>query len=106
MVAGTIAAWGVAISTGKAWDEALDRDRFAPGFRKLIASGLTRWPQPVKLLELLPPREQLALTKQTIPAAPERAQAAMAEIATLLQTPLADRPVTGKDAAAEQGQAA
>lgn len=70
MVKGTIAAWGVAVSTGKVWDEALDRDRFAQAFRLLIASGLTRWPQPVKLLEVLPPREQLALPAARDPADP------------------------------------
>lgn len=67
MAPGTVAAWGVAISTGKWWDEQRDRQRVREGFDRLIASGLTRWPQPAKLLEVLPEPKALRLAGSTRP---------------------------------------
>ena len=61
MIEGTAAAWGLALSVGKEWDEERDRWRVQEGFHRLIAAGLTRWPQPGKLMELLPEPKALKL---------------------------------------------
>lgn len=102
---GTAEAWVEAVTTGRAFDRELDTPRIRRAFVSLSATRTT-WPAPAHFVDALPPREQLALTRQSNPADPERAAAAMAEIAELLKKPLGDRPVSGKDAAAEQGQAA
>lgn len=67
MVEGTAAVWGIALSKGRAWDEARDRWRFREGFGLLIASGLSRWPQPSKLIEVLPEPKELRLAGSTRP---------------------------------------
>lgn len=67
MVAGTAAAWGVAMTTGRWWDEVRDRPRVRAGFDRLLASGLTRWPQPVKLIELLPEPRVARISGSTRP---------------------------------------
>lgn len=61
MTPGTAGAWGVALTAGKFWDEGRDRWRVQEGFNRLLASGLTRWPQPGKLMELLPEPKVVAL---------------------------------------------
>ena len=78
------------------WDADLDAPRFRAAFR-VLCSTRRAWPVPQDLIDAMPPRDQLALTKQAIPADPERAAAAIAEVTAMLR---------GKDAAAEQGQAA
>ena len=67
MVPGTAAAWGVALTTGKYWEEQRDRERVRDGFDRLLASGLTRWPQPVKLMEVLPEPKALRIEGSTRP---------------------------------------
>ncbi len=76
MLPGTANAWTDAITDGKAWDEVLDAPRFRRAFVTL-SKIVRRWPAPAEFLEAMPPREQLALTKQTIKADPERAKRAM-----------------------------
>lgn len=83
---GVVAAWVEALTTNKVWDEQLDAPRFRKAFT-ILAQTSTVWPNPKTFLEALPPREQLALTKQHIPADPARAEAAINEIAKLLRMP-------------------
>lgn len=95
MLPGTANAWTDAITDGKAWDEGLDAPRFRKAFVTL-SKIVRRWPAPAEFLEAMPPREQLALTKQTIKADPVRAERAMAEIArTLRRVPGAGQPIGG-----------
>ena len=67
MIEGTAAVWGIALSAGKAWDEHRDRWRVREGFDLLIGSGLARWPQPAKLMEVLPEPKELRLAGSTRP---------------------------------------
>lgn len=83
MIEGTAMAWCEALTDQRVWDERLDAPRFRKAFVTL-AKTRTHWPAPTHFMEALPPREQLALTKQTIPADPERAAAAIAEVQRLL----------------------
>lgn len=83
---GTVAAWVEAVVTGKVWEEHLDAPRFRKAFT-VLAQTRSVWPTPKDFMEAMPGREQLALTKQTIPADPARAEAAIAEIAKLLRMP-------------------
>ncbi|WP_205957717.1 hypothetical protein [Pseudoxanthomonas winnipegensis] len=84
MLPGTANAWTDAITDGKAWDEQLDAPRFRRAFVTL-SKIVKRWPAPAEFLEALPPREQLALTKQPIKADPERAAKHIAEIERTLR---------------------
>lgn len=90
---GTAATWCEAVTTGRVFDRDLDTARIRRAFVTL-ASTRTSWPAPVHFIEALPQREQLALTKQPIPADPARAAAAVEEVRRML---------SGKDVAAEQG---
>ena len=67
MIDGTAQAWGVALTVGKAWDEHRDRWRIREGFDHLLASGITRWPQPQRLLDCLPEPRELRLAGSTRP---------------------------------------
>lgn len=69
MALGTAAAWGVALSARLDWNEARDRERVRKGFDNLLAAGLTRWPQPQKLVECLPDPSALRLAGSTRPPA-------------------------------------
>lgn len=82
---GTVAAWVEAVTLGKEWDERLDATRFRKAFT-ILAQTSSMWPTPKAFLEAMPARDQLALTKQAIPADPAKAEAAMDEIAQLLST--------------------
>ena len=97
VIAGTAQAWCEAIEEEHSFDRELDAPRIRKAFVRL-AGTIDRWPSPSLFLTTLRsvPRDQLALTKQAIPADPERAAAAIAEVTAMLR---------GKDAAAEQGQA-
>lgn len=92
MIAGTAMAWCEAITAGKDYDERLDAPRFRAAFVKLAAIRRI-WPVPADFLEALPPRDQLALTRQSVKADPARAQRAIADIARTLR-------MDGKTAAA------
>lgn len=81
---GTAEAWCAAVSHGRVFDRALDAERIRAAFVTL-ASTRTSWPAPAHFVDALPPRKQLALTKQPIPADPERAAAAIAEVERLLK---------------------
>lgn len=83
LIEGTVLGWYDALTFRKEWDELLDRPRFREAFTYLAQTRKT-WPTPADFLEHLPPRKQLALTKQVIPADPEVAKARMAEIAASL----------------------
>lgn len=67
MARGTAAAWGVALTARLEWDEHRDRHRVRAGFDRLLAAGLTRWPQPQKLIECLPEPSALRLAGSTRP---------------------------------------
>lgn len=54
-VAATATAWEMALSHGRAWDEAADQGRFQTAFRQMAAE-MTWWPAPADLLARLPPR--------------------------------------------------
>lgn len=95
MIEGTALAWCEALTDGREWNQSLDAPRFRRAF-VMLARTRTHWPAPLHFVEALPAREQLALSKQPIPANPARAAAAIADIR---------RSLTGKDAAAEQGRA-
>lgn len=75
----TAAVWLEAITEGRQYDAQLDAPRFKRGFAVLCRQRKT-WPTPADLLEAMPPREQLVLAKVPIPANPERAEAAAAEL--------------------------
>lgn len=84
LIEGTAATWGQALTLGKQWDRELDAPRFRHAFIALAARQKT-WPAPADFVEHLPPRTQLVLTKQHIPADAERAAAAVHEITQMLQ---------------------
>jgi hypothetical protein len=108
MIAGTAMMWHAAITDGRVWDEKLDAERFRRAFI-VLAQRRRTWPAPADFIEALPARAQLVLTKQPIPANPARAAAALREVEAMLKPRRAQpdaHPVTGKDAAAEQGRAA
>ncbi|MEN5115866.1 hypothetical protein ABE488_00815 [Luteimonas sp. TWI662] len=83
MIPGTAMAWHEAVTLGKSWDRKLDGPRFRQAFVALAARRKA-WPAPADFLEHMPPRKQLALTKQYIPANAAHAQQKMAEIAASL----------------------
>lgn len=90
MIAGTAMAWVQAVTHERVFDRELDTPRFRRAFI-LLSATRTTWPAPLHFMEAMPKREQLALTRQHVPADPERAQAAISEIASVL---------SGKSAAA------
>lgn len=79
----TAAVWLEAITEGKVFDQELDAPRFRRAFAVLCRDS-RQWPLPSSLLEAMPRREQLAITKQPIVADPERAEEAARELASLL----------------------
>ncbi|WP_258954370.1 hypothetical protein [Stenotrophomonas indicatrix] len=72
-----------AITEGRIFDQELDAPRFKRAFA-ILCRDCRQWPLPSSLLEAMPPREQLAITKQPIKANPERAERAAQELASLL----------------------
>lgn len=96
MIEGTAAMWVQAVTHDRAFDRGLDAPRFRHAFVTLAATRTT-WPAPMHFIEAMPRRDQLALTKQHIPADPAKAAAAIAEVSEILR---------GKTAASEQGSAA
>lgn len=66
----TAAVWLEAIVEGRHFDQEQDAPRFRKGFA-ILCRECTVWPQPGELLKAMPPREQLVLTKQPIPADPD-----------------------------------
>lgn len=88
MIAGTAMAWGDALTDGRVWDQQLDAPRFRKAFTKL-AQTRQAWPAPAHFLEAMPPREQLALTKQPITSAPDSPQvrAMLDRIGKMLRIP-------------------
>lgn len=66
----TAAVWLEAITEGREFDQELDAPRFRRAFA-ILCRDCRQWPLPSSLLEAMPPREQLVLTKQPIPADPD-----------------------------------
>lgn len=79
-------AWHRAVTDGRVWDRQLDTPRFRKAFVTLMKNR-RQWPSPADFMDAIPPREQLALTKQPIKANPERAAQAAAELAGFLGRP-------------------
>ncbi len=75
--------WHRAVTDDRVWDQQLDTPRFRKAFTNLIKNR-RQWPSPADFMEAMPPREQLALTKQPIKASPERAAQAAQELASFL----------------------
>jgi hypothetical protein len=84
LIEGTAAMWVTAITKGRVWEQQFDAPRFRDAFATLALTRRT-WPAPADFLEALPPRAQLALTKQPIKASPERAARAYEELGNLLR---------------------
>lgn len=83
MIDGTALAWCEALSNGRVWDRDLDAPRFRSAF-VMLARTRTAWPAPIHFVDALPPRQQLALTKQPTPADPRRSAAAISEVLSML----------------------
>lgn len=66
----TAAVWLEAVTTGRAFDQEQDAPRFRHAFAVLCRESRS-WPLPSNLLEAMPRREMLAITKQPIPADPD-----------------------------------
>lgn len=77
-------AWYRAVTDGRVWDRQLDAPRFRKSFVTLMKNR-RQWPSPADFMDAMPPREQLALTKQPIKASPERAAQAAAELEAFLR---------------------
>jgi len=77
-------AWYRAVTDGRVWDRQLDTPRFRKAFVTLMKNR-RQWPSPADFMDAMPPREQLALTKQPIKANPERAAQAAAELEGFLR---------------------
>lgn len=83
MIQGTAAMWVDALTAGKVWEQEFDAPRFRKAFVTLSQTR-RQWPAPADFFEAIPPREQLAITKQPIKANPERAEQAARELASVL----------------------
>lgn len=88
LIEGTAAMWVEALTDDRVWDQQLDGPRFRKAFVKLSQTR-RQWPAPADFLEAMPPREQLALTKQPIPADPDSPEMKkrFAELARVLGMP-------------------
>lgn len=84
MIALTASVWLESLTANRVWDMTPDAPRFRAAFSTLCASRKS-WPVPQDLIDAMPPREQLALTKQPIKANPERAAQAAAELEGFLR---------------------
>lgn len=85
----TAAVWLEAITEGREFDQELDSPRFRRAFA-ILCRDCRQWPLPSSLLEAMPPREQLVLTKQPIPADPDSPEMKkrFEEIAKVLRMPV------------------
>ncbi len=84
LIEGTAAMWVAALTKNRVWEQGPDAPRFREAFVTL-AQTRRQWPAPADFMEALPPRTQLALTKQPIKASPERAARAYEELGNLLR---------------------
>lgn len=84
----TAAVWLEAVTEGRVFDQQQDAPRFRKAFA-VLCRECEVWPQPGELLKAMPPREQLALTKQPLPADPDSPEMKQrfAEIAKVLRMP-------------------
>lgn len=98
MLPGTAGAWIEAITHGRKFERERDEQRVREAF-VILSSIIRRWPSPAEFLEAMPrPVAQLALTKQHIPADPERAAAAIAQVQELLNPRAGKVAASGPDA--------
>lgn len=88
--------WVEALTNDRVWEREPDAPRFRKAFVKL-SQVRRQWPAPADFLEALPPREQLALTKQPIPADPASPEMKKRfdQIGKLLAMPARKRHETG-----------
>ena len=80
----TASCWVDAVKRSGGYEQRLDAPRFREAFLKL-ESNCRRWPAPAEFLEALraTPRQLPAITKQYVPADPERVAAAIREITNM-----------------------
>jgi len=80
--------WVDALTDDKVWEQEFDAPRFRKAFVKLSQTR-RQWPAPADFFEAIPPREQLALTKQPLPADPDSPamKKRFAELAKVLGMP-------------------
>lgn len=78
--------WVAALTKNRVWEQQPDAPRFRAAFVSL-AQTRRQWPAPADFLEALPPREQLAITKQPITSAPDdpKVMAMMDRIGAMLR---------------------
>ncbi|XQA74626.1 hypothetical protein ACM9XA_03555 [Xanthomonas sacchari] len=76
------------MTTGRVWEQEPDSPRFRDGFATLCATRKS-WPVPQDLIDAMPPRKQLAITKQPITSAPDspKVKAMMDRIGAMLRMP-------------------
>lgn len=86
--------WTQAMTKNRMWEQAPDAPRFREAFVTLAQTRRT-WPAPADFLEALPPRKQLAITKQPIKASQAAVDKACAELAKVLGTPKRQKAETG-----------
>lgn len=86
--------WFECLTTGRVWDQALDSPRFQAAFATLCLERKS-WPVPQDLIDAMPPRKQLAITKQPIKASQAAVDKACAELAKVLGTPKRQKAETG-----------
>lgn len=82
----TAAVWLETVTHNRVWDQELDAPRFRRAFASLCQQR-TSWPPPSALLEAMPPRDQLALTKQPIKGSQAAVNAAARELGDFLRAP-------------------
>lgn len=88
LMGGTVLAWMSALNHNRVWDQTPDAPRFRKTFLIMMSERKT-WPTPKDFIEAMPPRDQLALTKQPITSAPDdpKVKAMMDRIGAMLRMP-------------------
>lgn len=77
--------WVQALTKNRVWEQEPDAPRFREAF-VILAQTRRQWPAPADFMEAIPPRTQLALTKQPITSAPDdpKVKAMMQRIGNML----------------------
>lgn len=75
--------WLEVLSTGYAWDELRDAERFRKAFIRFAGSSRGTWPQPADIVALLPAPEELPALPVTS-GDPERSKALIDDLAGFL----------------------
>lgn len=58
VIAGTVMVWLEVLTSGYAWDELRDVERFRVAFTRYAGSARAVWPQPADIVALLPRAEE------------------------------------------------